>query len=132
MCKKIGKKLPDTSYKVNEYSLLLKLMDHIWSMTLRGVDLMCVCVSITAEWRKPGTQNFTCISLWTSPTFLVKNYVPDILHLAYFQILFKKAKIEYLINYYQMKRIRNMNLTNIFCCSKIIGLTHLVHNSINK
>ena len=37
-----------------------------------------------------------------------KNYVPGILHLAYFPILLKKAKIEILINYYQIKRIRNM------------------------
>ena len=44
-----------------------------------------------AEGRKPGTQNFACITLWTSPTFLIKNYVPSNLHLAYFQILFKKG-----------------------------------------
>ena len=37
-----------------------------------------------------------------------KNYVPSILHLAYFQNFLKKAKIEILINYYLMKKIRNM------------------------
>ena len=37
-----------------------------------------------------------------------KNQVPGILHLAYFPILLEKAKIEILINYYQIKRIRNM------------------------
>ena len=65
-----------------------------------------------------------------------KNYVSDILHLAYFQIWLKKAKIEILINYYQMKRIRNMFLgkhifEDIFiCCPKNICQTHLVHSEL--
>ena len=40
--------------------------------------------------------------------FYSKNDVPSILHLAYFQNFLKNAKIEILINYYLMKKNRNM------------------------
>ena len=100
---------------------IASLAFFVWSEFINFYNFLKILSVHYGQTKKARDTKF-CMHIPLDLTYLFgKNYVPGILHLAYFQILLKKAKIEILINYYQMKRIRNMLLgkhifEDIFIC----------------
>ena len=87
---------------------IASLAFFLWS-EFSHFNILFNILSVNYGRTKKTSDTKFCIHILLDLTYLFeKNYVPGILHLAYVPILLKKAKIEILINYYQIKRIRNM------------------------